>query len=664
MARGIVTRRGRWYEITSFRLGLRTDDDYLTADVRSARLLQNARTRTGRIVKRNGSRYYSPSLASDWAGRCNGLHQWYPATRVEENLVYAAVGADIVRLPWDSTSVDPPTRVQQMTFADGTSFGIGAGRQTTFVDYNDYCFAFNGTSAATLRLDAPDSMYRFQLPKASNPTIVTAGSGGSIAAGTYGYRIRYVRERDERVREYWGPMSDLVSVKTIGASSANTLTLPTTDLPADATHIYIYRTLADLDTLYYLGRVSVGTNEYVDTMLSPSTEIDDDTLHIDNIYYATVDDGSLFVVFKDATTGGWYWANSVDGRPQEFGLYNNGEIAEGSGDVTGAHAFGGAVYVFREKGIIVYRKNSALTYDRETYLPGWGNISPWACRVIRDGRNNFISFFDDAEGPCIVTAAGIETLKRKRYSDCVKYIDDASERDSAYRAYVSVGYKRGYIYWGYTPVGSTYNTKVLVYDTATEAWYGPDTGYPIGPTFTRLTNRGVFGNGELLAASDADDVRIIEVDAPYSRDCGSNIVLHVQGMALGSDALAAELEFQQIALIAKLTSVFRFDVNVNDGEYTGSYYIAPASGRYYYDSPSSVFDVSTFDTFVQSLMDSSYFDASDVTFDTAKDRPYQIELDSASAQGAFCTLSLYDANSYAFEIARLRVLAVNRGERT
>lgn len=659
MARSIVQRRARWYDIPSFRLGLTTDTDYLMADVRGARLVQNARTRTGRIVKRNGSRYYSPALGSGGAARIAGIHQWYPATREDENRVYAVTSGNIVRLPWSSTSVDPPTTAVAMAFDDGGAFGIS--QFASFVDFNDYCFAFNGVSrGAQMRFDALNSMYHFQIAKPPAFTIATAG-GGSIAAGDYGYAIRYVRERTTRVREYWGALSDTVSI-TSGGSATNTLTLP---VPTDAqiTHVYIYRTGTDLETLYYLARVPVGTTTYADTALETSTEIDEETLApIENIAYATVDDGSLFVVAQDTTTGAWVWYNSIDGRPQEFGVYNNGEISEGSGDVTGVEAFGGQVYVFRERGIIIYAKNSAQTYDRVSFWPGWGNIAPWAVRAIRDGKNNFVSFYDDSEGPCLITGSSVETLKRRKYSDCVKYVDNAGERDNAYRKYVAVAYKRGMLYWSFTPVGQTYNTKCLVWDSAQDCWYGPDTGYSMGPSFTRLTGRGVYGNGELLAAVDGATCYVMEMDAPYSRDFGTVITLQVDSMAVGAEALPNETEFQHIALLAKLSSVFRFNVNVQSSTYTGSYYIAP-SGKYFYDDGTTFDSGATFDACVQSLMDSSVFDAGDV-FDSQKDLPYQIELDSASAQGAFMTISLYDANSYQFEIARLRILAVDRGDRT
>lgn len=662
MTRGLCQRSGGWYRIPSFQIGLVTDRDYLVGDIRSARLMQNARCRTGRLIKRRGTRYYSPTLGSGLKARICGLHQWYPTTANDNNLVYAVSAGTIYRLRWDPTSAAPPTALATMAFDDAEGFGMS--ENAVFADYGDMCFAFNGVSGgAQMRLDNINSMWHFGMAKAAAPVLVGSATGGLLAAGTYKYAIRLVRERSERVRDWWGAISDTTSVTTTGATSSVTVTVPAT-AEGHVTHVYIYRTAANLNTLYYIGRVAIGTATYTDTALSAGTTIDEDVLDRDalcNPAFATVDDGSLFLVSRDTDTGQWMWFNSIDGRPQEFGIYNNDVISEGSGTVTGVHAYNGRVYVFREKGVIIYAKNSALTYDRVAYLPGWGNIAPWACRVIRDGKNNMVAFWDDSEGPSVITGDSITSLKRRRTgSDCVSYIDSAI--DPAYRKYASVGYKHGYLYFSYTPIGSTYNTRCLVWDSAADVWYGPDTGYSMGPTFTRLSGYGYLGNGELLAAVDADTTYVMEMDANVNRDFTSYITLQVDSMAIASDRLPNETEYQSLCVYAKLSNIFKLTIAVPNVNYSQAYYIAP-SQRYWMDDGSLFDGGATMDEACQSLFDSAVFDRATDVFDTMRDMPYTIELDSCAAQGSFATVSLYDALGYEFEISSMQILTIDRGER-
>jgi len=657
MVRQYVNREPKWYDIPILMLGLVSDIDYLRADIRSAQLLQNTRCRTGRIRKRNGTRYYSPAIAAGIVGRIIGLHQWCPATATNENFVYVVSSNRIFRLPWDSTSVDPPTSLEEMAFPAGHSWSIKA-TAAHFCDFNDYCFAFNGKDyGMQMSRTAPNTMHAFGLAQIAAPIVTTSASGGSIAAGIYQYRVRAVREIGERRREFWGAKSDPTSVKTIGATSSNTIAWTATK-DALATHYYIERTLKDQETFYYLARVPVGTTNYVDTADLPTDEIDDEVLdRIKGIRYAAVDAGVLFAVGD--TQSGCNWYSSAPNRPQEFGIFTNDVISEGTGEVTGCVAFNGNVFVFREKGIAVFTQDTNKNYYQSGFISGYGCIAPWSVRVIRDGKNNYVTFFDDNEGPCLLTTQGILSIKRGEHSDIAKWVDHEIDPDN--RKFVSVGYKNGYIYWSYAPEGSQYNTRCLVYDTTSESWYGPDIGYSMGPSITRINGRGVFGSGEMLAAVDGPDVRVMEMDAPYSRDFGEKIVEKVSGMAIAADLVPHEMEFQAVALIARLSNVFRFDISCTSSDYSESFYIAP-SQKWHMDDGTLFDSGATFDQALQTLMDKAIFDSGDL-YDTQRDLPYEIELDSCACQGAYMLFDLYDEDSPVNEICGIRLLAVDRGGR-
>jgi hypothetical protein len=662
MARQLVNRQPRWDDIPTLAFGLRSDVDYLNASPRAVQLAQNARCRTGRLKKRNGSRYYSPAIGTGRNARIIGLHQWVPETRTNENFVYAASASHIYRMPWDSTSVDPPTSLVDMTFPAGYSWVINA-IAAHFTDYNDYCFSHNGRDySMQMRKDAPNDMYVFGIDKMEPPTVTTSAAGGLITAGVHGYHVRAVRELtlSPRVREYAGARSDVTSVTTAGATSTNTISwVATTD--GQVTGYEIYRTLPDKETPYFLARVAVGTTTYVDTAAAPSEDIDEDCLQrIKGIRYSTTDaSGVLFVVGDDKSGCNWY--NSRPNRPQEFGIYSNGVVTRGSGDVTGCAEFNGNIFVFREKGIAVFTQDSNKDYYESGFISGYGCVAPWSVRLVKEGSANFVTFLDGTEGPCLITVNGIRSIKRTKHSDACKWFD-GNYIDLDHRRYVAVGYKDGYTYWGITPEGQQYNTQCMIFDHTTDSWFGPDTGYSAGPMCTRINGRGVFGSGELLAAVDGDSVRVQELDAPYSRDVtGAAIVLNVKGMAVGARMFPHEREFQQIAFMARLAGIVQIKVYVPSNNYEGTLYMFPTM-KYYWDDGSLFDSGKVYDQAVQSLLDAMFYDGGDL-MDTMKDLPYEIELDSCSAQGAYMVWDIYDPDSPAQEIIGIKILSCDRGAR-
>lgn len=559
-------------------------------------------------------------------------------------------------------SADPPASINDVTFTDGQSLEFS--EFSSWTDFVDYCFLFNGSAiGAQMRLDAPDRMHSFGIDKAPAPTLLDIGGGSGFPVGLIKYRIRFVRELEERVREYWGAKSESASITTIATSIVRITWTPPTN--SQITHVYVERTLPGLEEFYYVGRVAASAGVYNDSAATDTGQIDDDTLPTPtNIRYAANDSGSLFIVDKDL-----HWYGSVVGKPQEFNLFNNELITDGSGDLTGLFSFQGAIFVVREKGIMVFNRNPFGDYtDPTTVIQGWGCVAPNSIKVIRAGKINFVTFFDDNEGPCILTEQGIYSLKRiesggKIISDVVDIVDN--QIDPNYRKYVAVGYKNNCIYWWYTPIGSTTNTKCIIYDASNGTWSGPDIGYPTNCTFTRLSNKGVYGSGELLGAYDADNIYVTIIDANYSRDFGNKIIMKVDSMAIGADAMPWDWEFMKLAFYGRLSYIFRIDVSVPAAviPYAGSYYSSPKPYRYYMDNGTLIDSGATFDAVVQSLMDHSIFDHGDL-MDTMKDDEYTFDIDSLSAQGPFMYLSLYDEDSSKFEIGRIRILGAERGERS
>jgi hypothetical protein len=110
-----------------------------------------------------------------------------------------------------------------------------------------------------------------------------------------------------------------------------------------------------------------------------------------------------------------------------------------------------------------------------------------------------------------------------------------------------------------------------------------------------------------------------------------------------------------------LAGIVQIKVYVPSNSYTGTCYIFPTMKNYWDDG--SLFDAGkVYDDAVQSLLDVSFYDAGEL-MDTMKDLPYEIELDSCSAQGAYMVWDIYDPDSPAQEIIGIKILSCDRGAR-
>ncbi|MFA5186919.1 MAG: hypothetical protein WC551_10605 [Patescibacteria group bacterium] len=551
--------------------------------------------------------------------------------------------------------------------------GWSKHKHAKMVDFGDYCFAFNGLNAGVqLRLDDIDGMYQFMIDKPSTaPTLASLGVG-TVDAGVHGYRYRYVREVSERVREYWGAKSDPTEITVVAGGENVQLTLVAPSDP-QVTHVYIERTLANGGTYFYHSRISVAalvaaagiiTDTTTDANLSD--EIDDDCRpRITGVKSATVVNDCLILYGTVADDSIVY--HSLPGRPQEYPLDNYFNFYGGTGQSNNCSAYRDKLLLFKEGSIGAYAFDGNGFMQQIAVYSNFGNVSYDAVMEVKSSTENFVSFWDGKECPCLFTERGPRSIKEVSKdmghfnfvtSDVVDIVE--KQIDKNYRDFISVGYTDGHLLFGITLIGEAFNTATIAFETATQSWFGPDKGYAAGPMFTRIDGYGVHGNGELLACQDALSVRPIELDANVTKDFGGDIEFIAKTVKLGAKLLGNWFNFNQIYFSAELSNIVEVQVDFGSGSHVGSYYMAP-SGRWGYDENNHFDDPSiTYDEVKQSLFDQGAFDDTDF-FDTVRWDVYGIPL--PPYQSNWVEMTIYDNSRYSFQISSIEIQLCNRGSR-
>lgn len=659
-------------------VGLNTvHGDTMYSNYRSAQLMQNVRTRNADIYKRNGCIYWTEEVDNGSKARATSCFHWYPESASAKNREYMVSGANIYRFTrqWTGVATDPPYTYSTMNFPSNMA-GWNLHDHSKFVAFGDYAFCFNGVNEGVqLRHDDIDGMYRFGIDKPLNAPVLASAGAGNIDVGSHVYAVRHVRETSAgiaRVREYWGPYSDEASIEIAGVASNITLTL---DIPTDpqVTHVYIYRSLTGGTNFMYLDRISVAdlttalgiyTDSIADSGLSEN--IDEDVMPpILGIKSACVVEGRLIIygTIDDDTICRY----SLEGRPQEFPIDNYFHFYSGDGKSNNCAEYNDRLLLFKEKAVGTYAFGQGLLLPVATYTI-FGNIAYHSVQQVNDTDNNFITFYDGTDGPCIFDRQGPKSIKRiskdlGNYNfvttDVVKIVEN--EVDKNYRKWICVGYKNGYIYWGYTEIGETRNTLTMVYETLSRSWLGKDKGYAAGPMFARRTGYDIDGNGELIACQDDDSVRLIEIDSNVSNDFGgTKIEFRLKTCKLGAKMLGHWFNFMHLYFGANLSAPVMIKLDIESGRHTRDYYISP-TGKYVYDGDLP-FDTSelSYDEIIGALYDYAIFDGG-YTYDSVHWSVFTINIGRYT--GNYAEIEIYDNSLFSFNISMIKLQLEDRGLR-
>ena len=543
----------------------------------------------------------------------------------------------------------------------------------SFESFGRFCVAFNGKNAGIqMTRDNPKAGGQFMIRKAAITNVVAVGTGS--VNGTYKYKVRGVRETEAYGREYMGAMSDASVDVTASTTAVNVHFNELND--NQVTHYYIYRTENGGDDFYYHDsktrqQIIDNGNIYTDTTAATDTSIQHADVfdQLRGIKWVCRDDKRMIYYGQDGDDLIFYWSD--DNIPQQV-LNHNGRIhqawnTEGDGKSTGCVKIGKYLVLFREKGLSFYQIDSNGDYQLYDSLNGIGCAAPWSIHFFSDLGADYVSFYDQKHGYCILDAQGrVRSLKnvRKQLSDYevafTNVEDELKKIDKAYRRFVSCCYHDGILYCFHTTVGNTRNTRSIRYLVEKESWYGVDTGRSIGKMISRATGLGpVGGNGEILGCDDSGPSRFMNI-ANGNLDDGAKITGSAFTNEVGSGDKYHK-EFQFLTVNAKVSRTLRVDLHVNSrtGNYVHSYYLRN-DGIILYNGSYAYNDGSTFDDSVVTQYNDGATYNSGVVYGGAEVKKYKINFEGR-AQGFWARVRFYDASNNHFDIGDMNLEWVERG---
>lgn len=510
MTIGGATRNVQDFNVEYMSVGLNTIDDPIVVNVHSAKNLQNLRAQQYRLRLRYGTTMASTKQL----GRPTGLHQSYPISLNPGGRRYYSSRNSIFRIIGNI----PNCTFEEMQFPDGASWGLSD--HVSFNDFGDYTFAFNGKDAGmTLSVDGMlNKMWYFQIAKPEYKPTITKIAGGSIT-GSFRWKYRYARQYDDGSIEYMGPYSDPSDSYTLAGENAGVQYIVPTDEQVNL--IMFYRT-TNGGTAYFHhdNTTDISSGVWIDNKATTDTTIQ---------HYSTVDrllgikygcnDSGVFVAYgtKDEDNV-IYW--SLADTPQEILPDYTTKFIEGAGKSMGIGSINGYLVAWREKGMLTLQMNANGVYDRIQFKGDVGNIAPKAITTCHYKGRDYLSFWDETEGPCLTDGINVLSLKvitkqigpnTNVNTDIFNIVKNNIKVNS--KKNICAAYHNNQLIYSFNKDSAQdiYNDSAVIYDFVANGWFGIDTGYFAGPMFTCMSNQGLAGSGELLCMHDGASTALIQL---------------------------------------------------------------------------------------------------------------------------------------------------------